>query len=108
MPRADVSVSRRTHADPRLKDRLKCDGGRGAVHTGRVMPIRLIIRNDHAFSPEEAEILIGAFDDSLKALNLSDREDPLTLLVAKKIIELAKEGERDPAQLRDAAVASFK
>jgi hypothetical protein len=82
--------------------------GVATVPNGRAMPIRLIIRNDHAFSPEEADILIDAFEESLQALNLTDREDPLTLLVAKKIIELAKEGERDPARLRDAAVASFK
>ena len=78
------------------------------MHTGRVMPIRLIIRNDHAFSPEEAEILITAFEGALKELNLTDHEDPLTMLVAKKIIELAKEGERDQVKLRDAAVASFR
>jgi hypothetical protein len=80
--------------------------GVAAVPNGSAMPIRLIIRNDHAFSPEEADILIDAFEESLQALNLTDREDPL--LVAKKIIELAKEGERDPARLREAAVASFK
>ena len=72
------------------------------------MPIRLIIRNDHAFSPEEAELLIAAFEDALKELNLTDREDQLTTLVAKKIIELAKKGERDPVRLRDDAVSSFR
>ena len=39
------------------------------LRNGRAMPIRLIIRNDHAFSPEEADILIGAFEESLKALS---------------------------------------
>ena len=70
------------------------------------MPIRLIIKNDHAFTPEEAQVLIGAFEDTLLALNLTDREDPITLLVAKRIIELAKEGERDPSRLRDLTIAS--
>ena len=64
------------------------------------MPIRLIINNDCSFTPEEANILIGAFEATLHELNLIDREDPLTLLVAKHIIKLAKEGERDPVRLR--------
>jgi hypothetical protein len=37
----------------------------------------------------------------LRALNLTDRDDPLTTRVAKVIIGLAKDGERDPARLRD-------
>jgi hypothetical protein len=36
-----------------------------------------------------------------------NRNDPATLTVAKLIIHLAKEGERDPAQLRDRAVEMF-
>jgi len=70
------------------------------------MPIRLIIRNDHAFSPEDAKILIDAFEAALKALNV-DREDPLTMLLAKRIVELAKEGERDPIRLRLLALATL-
>jgi hypothetical protein len=34
-------------------------------------------------------------------LGLTDRTDPVTELVAKKIIELANRGERDPLRLRD-------
>jgi hypothetical protein len=40
-------------------------------------------------------------------LRLVDRDDPATTLVARTIIDLAKRGERDPARLRDAAVASL-
>jgi hypothetical protein len=72
------------------------------------MPIRLIIRNDHAFTPEEAEPLIEAFEDTLRVLNLVDREDPLTLLVAQHIVQLAKEGERDPVRLRERTVQAIK
>ena len=72
------------------------------------MPIRLIIKNDHAFSPEEAAVLISAFEDTLQALGLVDREDPATLLVAKRIIELAKQGERDPVRLRDLTVKTIR
>jgi len=70
------------------------------------MPIRLIIRNDHAFSPEDAKMLIDAFEGALKVLNI-DRDDPLTMLLAKRIVELAKEGERDPIRLRLLALATL-
>ena len=74
------------------------------------MPIRLIIKNDEndAFTPEDAKILIDAFEDTLKALNLSDREDQLTTVVARRIVELAKEGERDPRKLRERTLATIR
>ena len=78
------------------------------LRNGRAIPSGCIIRNDHAFSPEEADILIGALPGIAQGAELTDREDPLTLLVAKKILELAKEGERDRVRLREAAVASFR
>jgi hypothetical protein len=37
-------------------------------------------------------------------LGLVDREDPATLMVAQRIIELAKQGERNPVRLREGAV----
>src|SRR5262249_32350985 len=64
------------------------------------VPIRLLLEHDHAFTPEDVKILVEAFEDTLHALGLVDREDPLTMTVAKLIIEFAKEGERDPARLR--------
>jgi hypothetical protein len=63
------------------------------------MLIRLIIKNDHHFSPEEATVLIGAFEQALHQMQLTDREDPLAMMIAKRIVELAKQGERDPEQL---------
>ena len=72
------------------------------------MPIRLIIKNDHAFSPDEAKRLVEAFEDTLRALKLVDREDPVTMLVAKRIIELAKQGERDPVQLRERTLKTIQ
>jgi hypothetical protein len=40
-----------------------------------------------------------AFEAALSKLGLVDRTDPATMAVAKLIIELAKEGERDPERL---------
>jgi hypothetical protein len=71
------------------------------------MPIRLLLEHDHSFDPNEVALLVAAFEGTLHALGLTNREDPVTLIVAKKIIQLAKDGERDPARLRDGAVKSL-
>jgi len=47
---------------------------------------------------------VSAFEEALRELGLVDRTDPATHLVAKRIIELAQQGERDPIRLREGAV----
>jgi hypothetical protein len=71
------------------------------------MPIWHILRNDHSFTPEDNTVLVAVFEETLKVLNLSSREDPVTKLIAERIVELAKKGERDPVRLRSAAMASL-
>jgi len=71
------------------------------------MPIHRLLKN-HAFGPDEITILTSAFDDALRRLRLADRADPATEVVAKKIIELAKEGERDPERLRKRAIEALR
>ncbi len=70
------------------------------------MPIRQLL-DSNAFNPEEVTTLRDVFEDTLRALKLTDRSDPVTSLIAKKIIELARLGERDPARLRQAALQAF-
>jgi hypothetical protein len=41
-------------------------------------------------------------------LQLNDRTDKVTELVARQIIGIAKQGERDPVRLCDAALRAFK
>jgi hypothetical protein len=66
------------------------------------MPIRQMLNN------AATVLLRSVFEDTLRALNLSDRTDPITTLVAKKIIELAtSHGELDASRLRQAAINSF-
>ena len=72
---------------------------------GLDVPIRAILENDHAFGPEDIANLTTAFDAALTRLGLIDRRDPLTTVVAKAIIQLAKEGERDPKKLCAGAVS---
>ena len=59
------------------------------------MPITRLLQ-DTAFGPDEIAVLVAAYDDALRALSLINRPDLATEMVAKKIIELAKQGERDP------------
>lgn len=60
-----------------------------------------------AFGPEEIERMTTAYEDALQVLGLTDRADPLTEILAKKIIEIAQTGERDPAKIRAKAVAAI-
>jgi hypothetical protein len=69
------------------------------------MPIRQLL-DSNAFNPEEVTILRDVFEDTLRTL-VTDRSDPVTSLIAKKIIELARLGERDPARLLQAALQAF-
>jgi hypothetical protein len=70
---------------------------------GRVLPIRRLLQGS-AFAPHEVQVLSDAFDAALRELRLVDRSDPAVELVAKRIIQLASRGERDPDRLREGAV----
>jgi hypothetical protein len=70
------------------------------------MPIYRLLQN-HAFGPDEIRVLTTAFEEALQTLRLVDRADPATEMVARKIIELAQQGERDPVRLRERAVRSL-
>jgi len=58
------------------------------------------------FDPETVSIMTAAYETARDRLGLTDRSDPLTQLVAKKVIELAQTGIRDPGQLADRVVAA--
>ena len=49
----------------------------------------------------------NAFAGALRSLRLINRVDPVVSLVAKRTIELAFRGERDPILLRDRVLESF-
>jgi hypothetical protein len=54
--------------------------------------------------PEEIEILVAAYEHTLRVLRLVDRGDPLTELIARKIIEVAQTGLKDPAKISAQAI----
>ena len=98
----DRHIYGRLSASPCCQARGICGGAEPAV------PIRRLLEHNDAFSPEDVQVLLGVFDDTLRALNLTDRERPLTMMVAKLIIAFAKEGERDPDRLRDLVMNSLR
>lgn len=49
-----------------------------------------------------------AFDNACKSLKLVDKTDPLTKVVAEKIIDLAAAGEHDPVRLCVGVLTIYK
>jgi hypothetical protein len=49
-----------------------------------------------------------AFERLLQELGLKDRSDPLSTLVAEKIIDLGERGVRDPKRLHELALAAIR
>jgi hypothetical protein len=67
------------------------------------MAIYRILQN-MPLAPEDISRLVTAYEATLKALDLTDRNDPITELIARKIIEIAQTGVRDPLQLSKLAI----
>lgn len=72
--------------------------GRDAKGVG--MAVYRLFRSK-AFEPEAITAMTDAYADICRTLGLSDRDRPETSAVAKKVIELAQRGERDPVRLRE-------
>lgn len=58
-----------------------------------------------AFDPEGVAIINSAFRAVFADLGLSDRDDTVALRVARRIIDLAFAGERDPERLRSVTLS---
>jgi len=67
------------------------------------MPIRGML-DAGVYNPHEIAEMAVAFEATLAALNLVKRTDPVTILIAKAIIDCAKTGEIDRVRLRDCAI----
>jgi hypothetical protein len=61
-----------------------------------------------SLDPEEIEKLATAYEDALRALELSHREDRVTTIIAERIVEAAKTGVRDPTQLCAMAIKDLR
>jgi hypothetical protein len=81
-----LSLARSYELQRRLSTML---GGKGSI-----------AQMARAFDPEVVAIISSAFTDVFADLHLSDRDDAVALRVARRIIELAFQGERDPERLK--------
>jgi hypothetical protein len=66
------------------------------------------LAQDRSLPLEDVTALATAFEDALRALGLVDRNHPVVLSVASRMIELARHGERNPTRLRDYVLNEFK
>ena len=60
------------------------------------------------FEPEMITMMRDVFEDALRTLGLVDRQDPLTTMIAREVIELAQDGERDPDRLKQLPLEAFE
>jgi hypothetical protein len=63
--------------------------------------------NQAFFEPESITVMVSAFEVTLRTLGLVDHTGLAAEIVAKKIHELAQQGEGDLIRLRDRAVQSL-
>lgn len=56
---------------------------------------------------EDISCLVAAYEATLKALELASRSDPMTEIVAWKIIEIGQAGVRDPIQISKLALKAL-
>ena len=71
------------------------------------MPITPFLRGQ-AFDPELIELMGAAFSKTCDELGLAERSDPITALVAEKIIELAERGLRNSTAIHLMAINELK
>jgi hypothetical protein len=61
-----------------------------------------------AFEPEAISTMTSAYAEVCRTLGLSDRDQRETNVVAKKVIEFAQRGARDPIRLRDCVLQALR
>jgi hypothetical protein len=59
------------------------------------------------FDPQAIEAMSAAFESVCASLQLLNRTDPVTEIVARLVVEVAGTGERDPERIRDLVLISL-
>jgi hypothetical protein len=67
------------------------------------MAIYRLIKNG-SFGPDEIRVMTEAYESALIDLNVADRNDPLTELIAKTIVNVTATGERNPILVKERAI----
>jgi hypothetical protein len=77
------------------------------MHRAGQMPSDRFL-TDGKLAAEEAERLNRALKLVLSALDLVDRNDPLTDLIAKKVIEVGATGVDDPSEISNIVIRRLR
>ncbi len=67
------------------------------------MAIYKLITNG-SFGPDEINFMKAAYEAALIDVGVSDRDDPITELIAKSIVNVTATGERDPKAVMERAL----
>jgi len=67
------------------------------------MAIYKLIANG-SFGQKEIELMSAAYESALVNLGITNREDPITELIAKAIVNVVATGERDPKLVEQRAM----
>jgi hypothetical protein len=67
------------------------------------MAIYRLIANG-SFGPDEIEVMTAAYEDALIDLRVANRDEPITELIAKAIVNVTATGERDPILIKERAI----
>jgi hypothetical protein len=59
---------------------------------------------DGSFGPDEIDAMTAAYENALIDLHLTSRDDPITELVAKSIVNVTATGERNPVRIKERAI----
>jgi hypothetical protein len=60
------------------------------------------------FEPDDVRLLATVYEKVLGTVGVVDRKDPRAELIAKKVVQLAQAGERDPECLKDLAIEELQ
>jgi hypothetical protein len=77
------------------------------------VPLQTLVRlvkeeEGGVFDPEDIAIMATAFDRLVADLKLVKRDDPVVTMLAKLVIELVRNGERDPDKIRQQVIGRYK
>ena len=78
----------------------------GCERRAHGMAVYRLFRN-RAFEPETIATMTSAYADVCRVLGLDDGDQREADAVAKKVIEFAQRGERDPVRLRNHVLQAF-
>lgn len=74
---------------------------------GDRLPIYRLLQ-EAAFDAEAERVMTTAYEAALALARLNDRQDPLTELLAKKIVDTYRNGEHDPHRLCDKTLKELR